>query len=113
MIPKQVINRIEVICRTFVWVDTDVINRKSQVSWKKVCAPNKKGGLNIIGLQVWNRANMVKNLWNLQTKADSLWIQWLHNYYMKGVDIRSIQVKQSTSWILKNILNLREQVYSM
>lgn len=96
-----------------MWVGTDVIMGKSRVAWLKVCTPRKKGGMNIIGLQDWSNANLVKNLWNLQKKADSLWIQWVHAYYVKGMDIMSTQVKQSTYWIMKAILKLRNIVMNL
>lgn len=75
-----------------------------------MCPPCRKGGLNITDLQVWSKANMVKNLWNVHTKGDSLWIQWVHIYYVKGADLRNIPIRQSTSWIMKSTLKLREQV---
>lgn len=96
-----------------MWAGTKVISRKSPVAWKKMCYPCRKGGLNIMDMQVWSKANMAKNLWNVQTKVDSLWIQWVHIYYVKGVDIMNIPMKQSTSWILKSILKLRDQVKNM
>ncbi|XP_058766372.1 uncharacterized protein LOC131639971 [Vicia villosa] len=72
--PKKVIKIIEVICHSYLWAGTEVITRKSPVSWQKLCTPKKKGGLNIIDLHEWNKFFLAKNLWNLSGKADSLWI---------------------------------------
>lgn len=85
---------------SFLWASTEVITRKSPVSWKKVCAPRNKCGLNIIDFQGWNKASMLKNQWNLNNKVDSLWIRWIYIDYSKGVDIMNVRVKQSASWII-------------
>ncbi|XP_045815732.1 uncharacterized protein LOC123909010 [Trifolium pratense] len=56
----------------------------------------------------WNRANLTKLLWNIHNKADSLWIRWIHSYYIKHDQLMTMPVKPSCSWILKAILKQRE-----
>jgi hypothetical protein len=62
------------------------------------------GGLNLISLENWNKANLTKLLWNISAKTDSLWI---HSYYIKDEQLLTMQVKQNGSWILKAILEQR------
>lgn len=61
-LPKKVIKKIEAICRTFLWSDTDQISRKSPITWKEVCSPNRQGGRNIIDIERWNKAILTKLL---------------------------------------------------
>jgi hypothetical protein len=58
----------------------------------------------------WNQATIGKLLWNLQSKADKLWVKWIDAYYLKAQDIMTWQGPQSFSWILKRISNCREIV---
>ncbi|CAJ2661953.1 unnamed protein product [Trifolium pratense] len=109
-LPKKVIHKINAICRSFLWSGGAVITRKSLVSWDHVCAPKAKGGLNLISLEEWNRANMTKLLWNINNKADSLWIRWIHSYYIKQDNLMTMPVKQNSSWILKAILQQRDSL---
>ncbi|XP_058782828.1 uncharacterized protein LOC131657447 [Vicia villosa] len=109
-IPKAVIGRVEAICRSFLWSGTDTITRKSPVSWQKVCTPKNRGGLNIIALYNWNRACLTRHIWNLSGKDDSLWI---HSYYIKGRDIMHVQMKKTSSWIMKSLLKARDAVRDM
>lgn len=37
---------------------------------------------------------MVKLLWNLSCKADSLWIKWIHIYYFKNEQPMTVQVNK-------------------
>lgn len=63
-----------------------------------------------LDLSDWNRANMMKLLWNLSGKADSLWIKWIHSYYIKN-NVMTTPVKNDGYWIMKTILRQRELVH--
>ncbi|XP_058784986.1 uncharacterized protein LOC131659882 [Vicia villosa] len=56
---------------------------------------------------------MAKNLWNLSGKSDSLWIRWIHSYYTKQKDILEVPLKKSSSWILKKLLKVRDEISSL
>ena len=107
------IRRIEAVCRSFLWTGKSCVTKKSPVAWNKVCAPKNQGGLNVISFQSWNKACLIKLLWNLYKKEDSLWIQWVHTYYTRGEDIMTVPIKASCSWIMKGILKQRVKVQEM
>lgn len=111
--PKKVIQKINVICRSFLWTGGTTISRKSPISWKQVCTPKNQGGLNLINLEIWNAVTMMKLLWNVCSKKDSLWIKWINCYYMKNGDVMSMGIKDSCSWILKGILKQRQKIQSL
>jgi hypothetical protein len=71
-LPKKVIQKINAICRSFLWSGGVTITKKSPVAWERVCASTAHGGLNLISLDEWNQANLAKLLWNINNKADSL-----------------------------------------
>ncbi|XP_058732785.1 uncharacterized protein LOC131604357 [Vicia villosa] len=106
-IPKCVIKRINVACRTFIWTGGNMPSRKSPIAWKEVCKPREKGGLNIIDLEDWNKVTMLKLLWDLRKKTDSLWVLWMHTYYIREKDIMIMELKHDSSWIVKGILKAR------
>nr|XP_009803881.1 PREDICTED: uncharacterized protein LOC104249201 [Nicotiana sylvestris]XP_016458697.1 PREDICTED: uncharacterized protein LOC107782337 [Nicotiana tabacum] len=51
-------------------------SKKALVAWEKMCRPKSKGGLNITDLSTWNRAALLKHLWNVCMKKDKLWIRF-------------------------------------
>lgn len=113
---KYVLHKINVICRSFLWIGGKEITKKPHIAWKKVCSPKPIRGLNIIDMDIWNQVNLLKLLWNLCNKSDSLWIKWIHTYYIKGDTIMIVPVKESYSWIFKKILNQRvtyQQVHNL
>lgn len=109
-LPKFVIKKINSICRTFLWTGSAETSKKSLVAWSNVCKPIKNGGLNVIDLEIWNTVTMLKLLWNLCRKADSLWVRWVHTYYFKNKNVMEENVKPDSTWIMKSILNNREKV---
>lgn len=104
---KQVLEHIQRICRSFLWSGKDGNYRKSLVSWNQVCAPKSCGGLNIISLPEWNKALLAKLLWKIQTKADTLWVRWIHSYYIKQQSISDWTTPLSSSSIVKSLLKVR------
>lgn len=101
---------MESLCRSFLWKGTEVIHKKSPVAWDKICDPKTSGGLNVTSLVEWNQATLTKLLWNIQSKADKLWVRWIHVYYMKGDDVMSWRGQDKRSWIIKSILKCRTVV---
>ncbi|XP_058769383.1 uncharacterized protein LOC131643248 [Vicia villosa] len=112
-LPKLVTKKLEALCRSFLWTGKGEITRKSPVAWDNVCGPKSNGGLDVINLGVWNKACLTKLLWKLTSKEESLWVQWVHRYYIKNEDVMQVQVKENGSWILRSIFNLRPQVTQM
>ena len=111
--PKKVIQKIDSICRSFIWSGSAEVKRKSPVAWKQVCKPTRCGGLNLINLELWNLTAMLKCLWNICSKDDNLWVKWIHAYFLKGNNVMSATVKSNSTWILKSIMKQRPQVNNL
>lgn len=52
----------------------------------------------------------MKLLWALTFKADSLWVKWVHAYYVKRQDLGDMCAPTKCSWVLKKIFHAREEV---
>ncbi|KAG5595624.1 hypothetical protein H5410_036856, partial [Solanum commersonii] len=52
------------------------MSKKALVSWETVRIPHVAVGLNITELKLWNKAVILRQLWNIARKKDCLWIQW-------------------------------------
>ncbi|CAK8530494.1 unnamed protein product [Lathyrus sativus] len=111
--PKTVINKINAICRSFLWSGGNNISRKSPVAWENVCKPHVQGGLNVMNLEVWNNMFVIKLLWNIYAKSDDLWVRWIHAYYLRHEDILTRMVKGSDSGIFKAILIQRDKLMTI
>ncbi|CAK8565426.1 unnamed protein product [Lathyrus sativus] len=110
LIPKFAIKKINSICRSFIWSGNCEASRKSLSTWKRVCSTIKQGGLQIINLTMWNCMLLLKCLWNLCRKADSIWVMGMYSYYLKGTFVMGYEAKIHNSWIFKSILKQREKL---
>ncbi|XP_019237534.1 PREDICTED: uncharacterized protein LOC109217724 [Nicotiana attenuata] len=80
---------------------------------RAVCKPKSSGGLNILNLKKWNRAAILKLHWDLTSKADRLWIKWLHMYHIKGQPISNIKGAKQASWMERMLTADRLSKWSM
>ncbi|XP_060169369.1 uncharacterized protein LOC132600320 [Lycium barbarum] len=74
-----------------------------------MCLPKSVCGQNVININLWNRAAMAKACWDLTLKNDSLWIKWIHVYYIKGRQMTPMIIPQQASW-MTNVVTSTEQV---
>ncbi|XP_058748415.1 uncharacterized protein LOC131621393 [Vicia villosa] len=108
-LPKSVLKHIEAICRSYLWSNTEEITRRAPIAWDNVYNPVRAGGLSITSLREWNIATIGKLLWNLQSKADKLWVRWVNTYFLKEQDVMVWQPSSTASWLLRSIVNTRDE----
>lgn len=79
-LPKTIILKIETIIFSYVHEKMKATGRHWWPRNNYICWPKSAGGMNFTNILVWNRAVILKHLWNLCKKKDRLWIQWMHSY---------------------------------
>ncbi|KAK6139395.1 hypothetical protein DH2020_026865 [Rehmannia glutinosa] len=62
------------------------------------------GGLGIRNVHSWNKALLAKILWNIHSKADSLWVRWVHSFYLKNQSIWDWDPKNLTLVLSKEFV---------
>uniref|UniRef100_A0A7N0ZVB5 Uncharacterized protein n=1 Tax=Kalanchoe fedtschenkoi TaxID=63787 RepID=A0A7N0ZVB5_KALFE len=83
--PKAVTEVIEGKYKTYLWAGKGE-SKRSPVSWDKICEPKKKGGLAIRKF-TYNAALILAQVWDIILLKESLWVQWLHTYFLKGMTV--------------------------
>lgn len=81
-LPSTIIEKANKLCRDFLWA-----GGKPKVAWHNICTPKKEGGLGLRDIKTWNSTILMKVLWNININKDSLWIKWVHDYYLRGWDL--------------------------
>nr|GEV07572.1 hypothetical protein [Tanacetum cinerariifolium] len=74
----------EQIRRGFLWCHCKMRRGKAKVAWEVVCLSKDEGGLGICHLDTFNKALMTTHIWKLLTRNESLWVQWIHAYKLRG-----------------------------
>ncbi|GJY56594.1 RNA-directed DNA polymerase, eukaryota, reverse transcriptase zinc-binding domain protein [Tanacetum coccineum] len=68
--------------------------------------------MGIKNLETWNEALLAKNLWNLASKKDYLWVKWVHMMRLKDQNIWNTQFNVNDSWNWKCLLEVRDKIAS-
>ncbi|XP_052176609.1 uncharacterized protein LOC127790918 [Diospyros lotus] len=66
----------------------------------------KCGGLK--DLRRWNLALLVKVLWNIHGKKDSLWVCWTHHQYLVSSSVWEWAARKDDSPLIKKLLAIRD-----
>ncbi|VFQ88357.1 unnamed protein product [Cuscuta campestris] len=104
-IHKSVLNRIISLCRSFLWG-----SKFYKVAWDDICKPKEEGGLGIRNSFVWNQALLAKNLWNIASNKETLWVQWVHSVYLQGRSIWTWIPKKGDSHLFKKLAEVRDKL---
>jgi len=80
------------------------------VAWKVICLAKKEGGLGLFDIKTRNKSFLAKQLWNIHLKSDSVWIQWIHHYYLPNVSISDAVSQRTYSPLWKAIISLKDQI---
>ncbi|GKV34604.1 hypothetical protein SLEP1_g42967 [Rubroshorea leprosula] len=109
ILPKRVIKEVEKLCSSFLWNGSANNAKGAKVNWPSVCYPKQEGGLGIKSLVQWNKACILRFIWMLFTKAGSIWVAWVHAYFLKGKSFWSVKIPNDASWGWRKLLKLRPQ----
>lgn len=108
ILPKGCIRKIECLCSQFLWGGTEQRRCVVKISGTAVCLPRIEGGLGLRDIGRWNKNLCLKLIWNLFTKDDSLWVQWLRQYRLRDENFWSIDQNKATSSTWRSLLSLRD-----
>ncbi|XP_020259105.1 uncharacterized protein LOC109835548 [Asparagus officinalis] len=104
-----VLQKIDDICRDFLWGRTEHSQKPSLIAWGKICCDKKSGGLGIFSARLWNLAAALKNIWYIHLNKELLWIKWIHGKYLKNGDIWLVNAKSGDSWLWKQLIKSRDR----
>ena len=108
ILPCSIIKKLEGIFSAFLWKGTSLAHTGAKVAWHSICYPLREGGLGIKNLKAWNKAAMLKHIWNLMVDKRSLWAVWVHTVLLRHRSFWSLNIPSTTSWSWRKILQSRE-----
>ncbi|KAL9668474.1 hypothetical protein QQ045_006008 [Rhodiola kirilowii] len=62
--PKGVIKKITVFCRNYLW-SGKAAGKKNRAAWQEVCKPKSVGGLDLLNLNLFNKALLLRQIWDV------------------------------------------------
>lgn len=113
ILPKACLDEIDSLCSCFLWKGKTDAPNTAKVSWEKVTTPKNEGGLGLRKLALWNMASVLKLIWFLFFKPQSIWSHWYLTEVLEGNlnNFWVINTKQKNSWLANKLLLLRDTAY--
>ncbi|CAL1361156.1 unnamed protein product [Linum trigynum] len=112
LLPQFVIKEVGRLCNEFLWDSAEDGSRKKGVmAWDKLSIPKKEGGLGIRNFGVWNKACVLRHLWEILTLGGSIWVAWISRYRLKGRSIWELSVGSAGTLIWKRLLKCKAIAY--
>ncbi|KAJ9536472.1 hypothetical protein OSB04_un000353 [Centaurea solstitialis] len=108
--PSAVIQEIESLLRAFLWTQGEVVNGRCRIAWDSVTKPKEHGGLGFKRLSSWNRALIARNLWDILSKRDTMWVRWVFDRYLGDGSFWTSRSTLGWSWTLRKMWNLRDAI---
>ncbi|XP_073151816.1 uncharacterized protein [Henckelia pumila] len=98
-----VIDKIDKICRNFMWT-----SKHPPIAWRKVCSPVEDGGLGLRDLRIWNKTLLAKTLRDIHKKKDTLWVKWINHYYWDNLE--DWRARKDDNILIKKLVELRDEL---
>ncbi|KAL0922912.1 hypothetical protein M5K25_006942 [Dendrobium thyrsiflorum] len=95
-VPLSIIDKVDRICRSFLWQDKEDHGGIHYVSWKKICLPKEQGGLGIKSMRMWSGPVRARLAWH----SYQFPLQW-HNSLLReayGDSLDLVVSKPGRSW---------------
>ena len=94
----------------FLWSGTNVNARRAKVGWKALCLPKEEGGIGLRRVKDWNDAAIMKHIWNLFYRKESIWVAWVREVILRQGSVSNARIPSRCSWSWRKILQLRDRV---
>ncbi|KAL0345399.1 UNVERIFIED_CONTAM: putative mitochondrial protein [Sesamum radiatum] len=109
LIPTTICRQLEGLMADFIWHNKD--SRKVHwLSWQKLCASKKEGGLGFRMLGAFNRVMLAKQLWRILMNPDSLLSRLLKHKYFPSTDVLSAVAGQGSSFTWRSMIEARDLI---
>ncbi|XP_022002776.1 uncharacterized protein LOC110900170 [Helianthus annuus] len=113
ILPARVVSSLEALMRNFLWSHDSSFQRgRAKVSWKTVCVPKYEGGLGIRRIGDVSKALISAHIWSILSKRESLWVDWVHSYRLRGKSFWACNTPSSCCWSWRKIIQLRPKMRS-
>ena len=98
IIPKFTCYKIEQLFSGFLWSGKDVNARRAKVGRKCLYLPKKEGGLGLCRVKDLNDATIMKHIWNVFYRKDSIWVAWVREVLLRQGSIWNGRIPSRCSW---------------
>lgn len=105
LLPFGIIDRLYLYVVDFSWN-----SKHPPIARSFLCRPKDLGGVGLSDFRIWNKALLVKILWDIHSKIDSLWVKSIHHDYLYRVDVWNWKPHTLYTPLIKKFLAIRDEI---
>lgn len=109
-LPQGVLQKLTSIIRCFFWGKQVGERYLAYVAWDAITAPIELGGLGIRDLNCMNEAMLMKALWRITEKEETLWVKVVKAKYMPRSDLWTSKRTYNCTVFWRNLMALRPKL---
>ncbi|XP_074304306.1 uncharacterized protein LOC141639024 [Silene latifolia] len=111
LIPNGILNKINAICRNFLWPGKDEYKKALAVSWDTCCTPKSEGGLGLNDAKNCNRALLGKMLQDSKANFEGEPSAWILNWCnVRNEDRVKMVVRRPGNVVAQNVAEIKTRV---
>ncbi|KAK9742042.1 hypothetical protein RND81_03G144800 [Saponaria officinalis] len=110
LLHKAIVKEINKLCKNFFWGTTDGQARMVHKSWKGICASWEEGGFGIKELISWNKALLLKLIWQHEQGTGGIWVQWTVRYNLAYHDFWDVRAKTFHAESFRGLIQVRYEL---
>ncbi|KAK9672345.1 hypothetical protein RND81_12G094700 [Saponaria officinalis] len=77
-------------------------------SWNSSCSLKNEGDFGIKEILSWNKALLLRWIWGLHVRRDSIWCSWVNAYLLRHDDVWAVQIRSDSSESWRGLLRIRD-----
>ncbi|XP_074293269.1 uncharacterized protein LOC141620246 [Silene latifolia] len=110
LLPKNIMKKINKICKDYFWNIEEGSKRMVFKSWQHICRPCQEGGFIVKELLSWNKALLTKWIWLLSTDNVGIWAAWNRAYTFPTASICHTTMKDRFSESMCSIIKVKDEI---
>ncbi|KAK9742585.1 hypothetical protein RND81_03G183800 [Saponaria officinalis] len=108
-LPIQIVHKLEACSRNLYWGMADNGGGIPWMQWACFTRPRDEDGAGIKEILSWNKALLLKWVWEIFARPPSLWLNWVEAYCLNGYSIWTVPSKLTDPWVWSEVLKLRDE----
>lgn len=110
LLPNKITNSLTALTRKFSWGKIGKDRYLSLISWHKICKPMEEGGLGIMDINLFNKALVMKTVWQVAANEERLWIKIMKAKYFPRGGFWAVKRTNDASALWRNIQRLKPEL---
>ncbi|XP_074301464.1 uncharacterized protein LOC141632856 [Silene latifolia] len=107
-LPRHICKTITKLSKGLFWGCMDGHQRLVFKSWENICSPKTEGGFQIKNFSSWNRAVLLKLIWQLDQDQGTIFTHWIQSYHLADYSIWEVSSKEHFLESFRGILQVRD-----